>query len=485
MLIYKDEIDNGLGDKLTDPLFTKIIAKVTLGPKQNLDQMLAILRREKASIKSLEELIGNDQPDLAFIVSILASVGWNLNDDIFMPDELWKARKTPIHKPINDMHDASKILGHIVDSYAVDKNGVKIADDTTDMPKEFDVEVAGVLYRAFNELRDRIEDIILKAESGEMFVSMEAWFQNFAYGILNPENGQTQVIDRKEDTAFLTKYLRSFGGPGIFKNYRIGRVLKDFIFAAEGFVEMPANPESVIKIAANKTIKSDNFTYINVIPKGGVEEMEDKAMQELQIKLDEAVAKLAEKDSAIAGLTKELEDLKAKDLETKVDEFSSKLEKLQAEYDEKTKGLEAEKVDLQKRLEEVSKKAESAEAELNTIRKTIKARERLGKLSEIKEIKDVDGTLAELAEMTDETFGVIMKYAGQANKEKPEETKPAKDDDEKKAEASLSTVEEKKDDPDLQVDNEDPYENELKVALATAKCLLRHDDSETEEEVNE
>ena len=63
---------------------------------------------------------------------------------------------------------------------ALDKTGNEIElSENEAPPAEFDLEVAGVLYRAFPELVERIDEIITKEKTGEMFVSMEAWFPDF------------------------------------------------------------------------------------------------------------------------------------------------------------------------------------------------------------------------------------------------------------------------------------------------------------------
>jgi hypothetical protein len=41
-----------------------------------------------STIQTVEELLGQEQPDLALVVAILVSTGWNLNDDIFTPAEV-------------------------------------------------------------------------------------------------------------------------------------------------------------------------------------------------------------------------------------------------------------------------------------------------------------------------------------------------------------------------------------------------------------
>ncbi|KKM92635.1 hypothetical protein LCGC14_1216440, partial [marine sediment metagenome] len=100
--VYQAEKDAGLTEKILAAKATLTVqAKVTDKHTSSADQaalvnkILQYLRKsQKEEIESVEDLIGKDQPDLALIVAILVSTGWNGNDDIFTPAELWKARGT-------------------------------------------------------------------------------------------------------------------------------------------------------------------------------------------------------------------------------------------------------------------------------------------------------------------------------------------------------------------------------------------------------
>ncbi|KKN91095.1 hypothetical protein LCGC14_0219600, partial [marine sediment metagenome] len=277
MRIYKAEKEAGIEFQTNKAGSSTafVTAQVQVGDiEKYFDGMsVADLVKTTSTVQTVEELLGREQPDLALVVAILVSTGWNLNDDIFTPYEVWKAKSSPLHKPMNDNHQADKILGHIVQTRVLDKSGDEIAvlkDESP--PAEFDIEVAGVLYRAFPELSERIDEIITKAKAGEMFVSMEAWFPDFGYGLIDSTTGETKLIERNESTAFLTKHLRIYGGCGEYQGYKIGRVLKDIIFGAQGFVDEPANPESVIKVAANKFVNAK----LDKLLEGGVGGMNEK-----------------------------------------------------------------------------------------------------------------------------------------------------------------------------------------------------------------
>ena len=502
MRIYKAEKEAGIEFQTNKAGSSTafVTAQVQVGDiEKYFDGMsVADLVKTTSTVQTVEELLGREQPDLALVVAILVSTGWNLNDDIFTPYEVWKAKSSPLHKPMNDNHQADKILGHIVQTRVLDKSGDEIAvlkDESP--PAEFDIEVAGVLYRAFPELSERIDEIITKAKAGEMFVSMEAWFPDFGYGLIDSTTGETKLIERNESTAFLTKHLRIYGGCGEYQGYKIGRVLKDIIFGAQGFVDEPANPESVIKVAAVKAAASRSFVTakLSELLEGGVEDV-DKELKELQTKLEEANASLEIKAKEVAELQKMAEEFKAKDYDGQITALNMKVEELTAsvtEASEKVGVIETAKSELQKQLDEVTQRAEKSEAELEGIRKTEKARERLVKLSGVKKIDDEKATLAELQDMTDETFEMIMKYAGDAKSEEVAGDKSEKKTDatETKTDGKGKTAEEKEDEKsdaalnDVKEDDtadfnatEDAAKSEDNLWLSTANALLKRKDEE-------
>lgn len=495
MRVYKSEKEAGLDSQMNEAGSSTafVTAQVQVGDIEKYFDGMSIAELMKATntVQTVEELLGQEQPDLALVVAILVSTGWNLNDDVFTPEEVWKARSSALHKPMNDNHQADKILGHIVQTRVLDKSGTEIEVGSDEaIPIEFDIEVAGVLYRAFPELSDRVDEIITKAKAGEMFVSMEAWFPDFGYGLIDQKTGDTKLIDRTEATAFLTKHLRIYGGTGQYQGYRVGRVLKDIIFGAQAFVDKPANPDSVIKVAANKMVASKVFVTaeLNELLEGGVEGMDKKELEKLQAELREVEASVKGKEQKIAELQKAAEEFSAKDYDRQIADLTTKVEELTtsvAEASEKTDATEVAKVELQKKLKEVTERAENGDAELEGIRKSEKARDRLTKLSEVKKIDDEDATLAELRDMTDETFEVVLKYAGEVkvdgdvggdsetkndSAEAKTNDKVTKKDEAEQMEAALNSVKEN-DDADLKGTADDRASQTTGwVAMASKLC---------------
>lgn len=498
MRIYEAEKKAGIDFQLNKvgSSTSFITSKVKIGDINQYFEGMSVADLTKATntVQTVEELLGQEQPDLALVVAILVSTGWNKNDDIFTPEEVWKARSSPLHKPMNDNHDANKILGHIVQSRALDKAGNEILDDAV-IPDEFDIEVAGVLYRAFPDLEARIEEIISKANSGEMFVSMECWFPDFGYGLIDPHNGEIKLIERTEATSFLTKHLRIYGGCGNYQEYKIGRVLRNMIFGAQGFVDDPANPESIIKVAASKVAVPRVFVTAKLsdLLEGGVEDVDEKEMKELQAKLEETQASLESKTKEVAELQKEAEEIKTKDYDGQIKVLNEKSEELTVnatDVSEKMEVVKAEKIELQKKLDEITQRAEKSDAELVTIRKDEAARDRLAKLLDVKKVDNEEATLAELREMTDETFDVVLKYAGEVKSEEivsgksekktdatvTDKTNKAKEDGQ--AVDALDNVE-VSDTADFNAD-EDAKDSEAKQWMSTAKALCGRSDKKDE-----
>ena len=222
------------------------------------------------------------QVDLMFMKSLLVSTGENLNDDVFLPDEMWKARYTPVLKPVDWEHNTGRELteaeqkenpgkvvvdnqtiGVMYNSYAIDADGLTIDDEKAqasdfEVPEHFDIIDEAVIWKGlYPQTAARIEE---GAARDELFVSMEAWFADYDYLV-----GE-KVVARNEETAFLDDSLRAYGGNGTFGNSRVRRVLRDLTFGGKGIVQRPANEPSVIQKVAHEPMcasASANEVIIN------------------------------------------------------------------------------------------------------------------------------------------------------------------------------------------------------------------------------
>jgi len=453
MKIFNKEKKDGLSDAMISaPAIVTSEAKIAKSAN-DLDKLIA-------SINSVEDLVGIDQPDLAVIVSVLVSAGWNLNDDVFSKEELWRSKDTPRHKPINSDHNSDTILGHMIHSKAIDKNGEDILLNENDaIPDEFDIEVAGVLYKQL--LGEKVNKVLEDINNGNMFVSMECWFDDFAYAFKNPKNGDTKILDRDEKTSFLTKYLRSYGGKGEYQGYKIGRVLKNIVFGGQGLVKNPANPRSIIKLAANMSEDNTNNT--------GGNEMDN----DIKKQLEEAISNIASKDETIKKLTDQIASV-SNDFASKEKSINEKIESLQKDLDSTKEAL----VLSEKQRNETVANLDKVTKELDNIKQLEKAQKRFEELSKVKNIasNEKDDIVKELCAMSDEVFASVLKYANMnaIQAKASDESKDSLSD-------SLETATENSDDKgDFNVAGDNEQEKEEDIALGLARLLFNVDDSDNE-----
>ena len=233
--IFEQEKLDGLGEALA---YHSIAYNLDL--KQASEEIIAETAKWVATA-------GITQPDLFYMDSILATLGWNLNDDIFLKEEVYPARNTPVDKPFNKMHNQEDIIGHMTSSRLLN------SDYKTVDGEEFEhIAVSSVIYTAWRDEKKKLEidQVIAQILDGKWKVSMECLFNKFDYGVITPE-GKQLVVARTPETSYLTKHLKAYKGTGTFQNNRIGRVLRNITFCGKGLVDNPGNPYSII-FNANK-----------------------------------------------------------------------------------------------------------------------------------------------------------------------------------------------------------------------------------------
>lgn len=324
-----------------------------------------------------------NQPDLFYLDTILVTTGMNLNDDIFMASPTWAARHTPEDKPFNYGHDQLDIIGHITSNVAVNEDYEAIADDSAvdELPDKFHILTSAVIYKAWadKDQNDRIAQIIAEIGEDKWFVSMECLFRGFDYGFYDTKGG-CRIVARNEDSAFLTKHLRSYGGTGKYKGDKIGRVISNLTFSGKGLVEKPANPESII-FNNTASFKSSfaNLGYINSCELDNsniskeIDDMADtdKTVAELEKKLALAEAeakKSAEKLEAANTQSAKASEEKINALTAAVDEEKKKTKSAE----EKAAKAELDLAEANKNLETVTAAKEELEKKFDKSKKSEK-----------------------------------------------------------------------------------------------------------------
>lgn len=310
--------------------------------------------------------------DLYYFKSILVSASWNLNDDVFDPVETWRARKTPKDKLLNVEHDHSKICGHMVDCYAVKKDGKLISDATKedDLPNTFDLIAPSVLYRLLNakdeKLRIEAATLIDEIEAGKWSVSMECLFDDFDYMI--KKDGKAAVVKRNSATAHMSKYLRAYGGEGEYDGYQLGRIPKNIIFCGKGLVKNPGNPDSVIilDVCSANDLGYKNKVNSNNVNKAG-KKMDEKELLDLK-------TKLASAESSVSAAQKKNDELETRLKELSEKEVKAKLETAASEVTAAIKrvtDLEAQVKTEQTARTDAEAKVTGLTEELNKVKKTL------------------------------------------------------------------------------------------------------------------
>lgn len=310
-----------------------------------VETCIELPQRATASIAN----INFDTPhtdDLFYTRSILVSTSVNLNDDHFSIEETWRARKTPIDKPSNIGHDQSQIIGHITSQWAVDDDGNIIADDSNvdELPEFYHIANGSVIYKKFpgdEELQEKADQLIAEISNDDKFVSMECLFKNFAFAVHDGDN--RYVVARNQETAFLTEHLRAYGGSGEFDGMKIYRSLMDINFCGKGFVDQPANSDSII--FAKDKLSKFSFAYkkdINPFLRTNGVYFNCKANIGDNSMADEKDAKISELEKVVASLEKEIKDADAKALLARIDELEGQIEAHKTEAKEISEKLEKE-----------------------------------------------------------------------------------------------------------------------------------------------
>lgn len=381
MQIFEQEIKDGLEAQLQSSASISYACVAEPSHKTN------------HNLKHIKSLASLNDSDLYYVQSILVTSSWNKNDDIFDKNEVWAAKNTPEDKPTNLDHDEKTIVGHITSSWPITDDGVLIDENTPveNLPDKFHILTGSVVYKGFSspDLMSRANNLINEIESGTKYVSMECFFKGFDYGLVNKSTGEFKILNRNAETAFLTKYLRSYGGLGEHDNYKIGRVLRNITFSGKGFVDKPANPDSIIftKDAFSKSSlhnSAENFVNLSNI---GVSDIQSTPNAEnntmsLNETNTEAVAETTEvievtqpteasatsEPATTETITPDLAQRVA-ELETQVAAQLETIQTLQTEKEEAAKKDEEEKM----KKEEMDKENKKLKAELDAANEAIAA----------------------------------------------------------------------------------------------------------------
>ncbi len=460
--IFQNEINDGIGELVKSTASVAYCSQATTFKGQQFSEKLAsAMENTEIAEKILAE--NKDQIDLYYLESVLVSCGWNKNDDVFMPEATWAARNTPEDKQFNFMHDENDIIGHITGSYVLGKDGKSVSDEQ-EMPEDFDIITQAVLYNSWtnSENKERMDKIIAEIEEGKWYVSMECLFAGFDYALTN-ENGDKKVLARDEESSFLTKHLRVYGGSGEYQGYKLGRALSNIAFSGKGLVSKPANPRSVIlkSVAFNLDDNSD----FNI----GEFTMSDNLLEK---QLEEVRAELTTAKAENEAIKAKIEEAKDKEFASKVEAFEAQIQEKDssvAELEESIKSTQARVAELEDALAKSQDDLTVAMKSMDDMKKKEKVEKRKAALVEAGfDQEDVDAALAAFDGLADEAFDFVVAMYGK---------KPAKSEKKKEDESEAGMP------PALKEAIEKKKEKEEKEAKADEEAEAEEITAEAFEEV--
>tara|TARA_R100001244_G_scaffold95857_1_gene71904 strand:+ start:756 stop:2393 length:1638 start_codon:yes stop_codon:yes gene_type:complete len=405
-----------------------------------------------------------DDDDIYHVYSILVSTSWNKNDDVFDKDEVWASKDTPKYKPTNLEHDEKQIVGGIIDNWAVDDNFNLIDEnsESKDLPDRYHILVSSVIYRQWQDpdYHHRVLDLIEKIEAGNKYVSMECMFRGFDYAVVAPD-GKNHILIRNDETAFLTQHLRSYGGTGAYQDHQVGRLLRNITFSGKGFVDKPANPDSII-FDKNKTFefntasissKSSLFNPNGVILKVdnpnilNTQESYDMSNEILSDQIAELKASLESAQAENTTLADKLAEANVEKYEQNIEELNNQL-KTSAEQ---IKSLTSELAASKSNAEEITSKFEVINASHDKLVSYVadmdaaeKARSRKASLIEAGlSDEEADAKVEIFADLSDEQFGIVTQtLADYSDKWKKNKKDKKDEDDDDETDSSVETADE-------------------------------------------
>jgi|694.fasta_scaffold18251_3 hypothetical protein len=475
MIIYSAEKEAGLTELLS--------AKSSIVYASLAEKCRDQSSEAKQKINNNQALAGIDDTDLYYTQSILVTTSWNKNDDIFDPEEVWAAKNTPEDKPTNLEHNENAIVGHITSNWPIDDDGSIIDQniDLAQLPKKYHILTGSVIYKGYTdpELRARSNTLIEEIESGNKYVSMECFFKGFDYGLIDKANGNFNVLPRNEETAFLTKHLRAYGGQGEHQNYKIGRVLRQITFSGKGFVDKPANPESIIftkeSVGFDKNLasikncveKNDDSTNEGVFPN-------QANLKETNMSVEPDVAKSEEVEVTETTVVEApVENTNISQIEH--EEAAKKMNEEMKKKEEEMKKMKAALETMESELSAANEALAGYRAKEAEMMKKDKKAKRMASLIESGlDNETAEATVEKFDSLDDETFATVTQIVAAKKSMKEEKTEKVEEKKMASVEADASVLEtaEVEDTVNLSIssDNDSQIQN-TRAALVDFVCI--------------
>ncbi|MFQ3578581.1 MAG: hypothetical protein SNJ71_00390 [Bacteroidales bacterium] len=318
--VYDRECRDGIGEIIEENSSVKFYGEIV---KNKTFTSNPCLKNAKASI---DEILAQFR-----FADIHVTSGWNLNDDVFIASDLVNAKNTCVDIPVNLEHDQSVIIGHTIGVGVFDFSYNQI-DEKMLIPENIHLMTEFIIYNFWRDLKNAelISNIINEIngddtnEINKWRTSMECAFLDYDYALKDKE--KNIIVKRNEETSFLSKFLKHYGGSGVYKQYKVGRVLRDFAFVGKGLTKNPANPHSVIFTKNYSFLPFSNHSVAYTVNE--VDKMEkQEELKNLLLQKESEITKLKEYyENLLSNTRDELETYKRQN-----ENLSKELAKLEKE----------------------------------------------------------------------------------------------------------------------------------------------------------
>lgn len=377
----------------------------------------------KASLEPLRDMIPDDI-DLEKNIDIMAVAfnaavvnRFNKNGDGINTASAKEIKDLFIHKPCNIEHQKESIVGHIISAgfseYQGGNNFMEIEDD---LKSPFNICLGAIVYKTVvPEFAEALSDSTDESSEGfqSISASWEIGFNEYSIALGSGDIDSMEIISDEIKIEEMSKYLKSFGGPGELEDgTKVSRLIKGDIYPLGiGFTNNPAadvkgvimkddetkHAESVDKSNFrddyNDKEKSSHLNSQHVIQEeqnNFSKTMEkEQLLKDIEQLLSEKAAAKDFSDEAIANITKVFHEA----IREKNSEYGEQIEKAKAEQAE----AETQKDELSKTLSELQEKLNSTEEKLQGLEDEKIASQtqaafdaRMSYIEEIYELEDED-----------------------------------------------------------------------------------------------
>ena len=254
----------------------------------------------------------------------------------------------------------------------------------------------------------------------------------------------------------MSKHLRAYGGTGRYEDHKVGRLLKNITFSGKGFVERPANPDSIIfdkdssfdftnASRTKKLFSYDNGVSIKV---GNAVFSDTNSQENLDMSNDILNDQIQELKEALASVESENKELSAKVAEANIGKWEDQV----AEYKQQVETVSSTLTETSEELSGAQTKIEELEVSLATELEARTVAE--GLVEKMESEKSLSERKAQLIEaglseeealaklevfgsLSDEQFEAVAETIKEAAGENPFLKKKKEEEDEEKKKAKM------------------------------------------------